>query len=434
MYVSRLALDHFRSWEHVVVDLAAGVNILQGANGLGKTNLVEAVEVLSTGSSHRTSGSLPLIERGHPSATIRANVTASSPDGTGENTDTADATSFETTAEPSTTTYELTVAARGANRARINGGKSTYMREVIGAIPSIAFTPEDQRLVAGDPAARRNFLNQAGALLVNGYVDRLQTITKIARQRTALLKQLGDRQPGNVSDVPSPADAALSGLEIWTGQFIDVGVALTRDRAHLVDLLSGPFAAIYRDLAGESEKAELVYEPSFDEIFLYPDPLPRISEHFQRIYPGEVARGQNLIGPHRDDLSLLLDGMLAREFASNGEMWTMALALKMALYEVVAKARGVKPVVILDDVFAQLDESRRRQILDFASRQDQVLITVAAASDIPDLDDAAPDAHVIDVAALKREQDAYLHPDPSMFGTGAPSASVGSSASVEATA
>ncbi len=122
---------------------------------------------------------------------------------------------------------------------------------------------------------------------------------------------------------------------------------------------------------------------------LFDDPAAEISRHFQRIYPGEVARGQNLIGPHRDDLTLLLNDMTAREFASNGEMWTMALALKMALYEAVSAHFESKPIVILDDVFSQLDESRRGQILDFAMRQDQVLITVAAASDIPHMDAGA---------------------------------------------
>lgn len=516
MYVSRLALDHFRSWEHVVVDFTPGVNILQGANGLGKTNIVEAVEVLSTGSSHRASSSLPLVERGCTSAVIRANVENSAapagspaadrnPDGgenslagatastniivekgsispsdgplgesgvstapnvsriaTGDSGSLTDssapqaATAANTATQSSvdisrnsadatqqspsghggavleTTTYELTVAARGANRARVNGGKSTYLRDVIGRIPSVSFTPEDQRLVAGDPASRRTLLNQAGALLIPGYADRLQTIAKIAKQRAALLKQLGEARRSGLSGggndpafagLPSPTDAALAGLEIWTGQFIDAGVTLTRDRQRLTDMLAAPFSAIYRDLAGESERASLTYQPSFDEVLFYPDePQRHISEHFQRIYPGEMARGQNLIGPHRDDLEIELDGMAAREFASNGEMWTMALALKLALYRVIAAERGVKPIVILDDVFAQLDESRRRQILDFAARQDQVLITVAAASDIPDFDTigggkaGGRSANIIDVAALKRAQDAYLHPDLSAFG------------------
>ena len=204
MHISRLALDHYRSWERCVLDFEPGVNILQGANGLGKTNIVEAVEVLSTGSSHRTSSSLPLIERGCASATIRANVED----------------------DRNRHSYEVTIAARGANRARIDGGNSLYMRDVIGKIPSVSFTPEDQRLVSGDPATRRNFINQAGALLIPHYMERLQQFTHVAKQRTALLKQLGDR--GDF-DPQYGRQAALSGLEIWTGQFIDIGMALTHD-------------------------------------------------------------------------------------------------------------------------------------------------------------------------------------------------------------
>ena len=129
---------------------------------------------------------------------------------------------------------------------------------------------------------------------------------------------------------------------------------------------------------------------------MFDDPHPQISEHFQRIYPGEMARGVNLIGPQRDDMNLELAGIPAREFASNGEMWTMALALKMALFEIVRDRLGLRPIVILDDVFAQLDDSRRTQILDFARKQDQVLITVAAEGDVPDYESA----HRIDVATL----------------------------------
>ncbi|RSX57464.1 DNA replication/repair protein RecF [Bifidobacterium samirii] len=406
MFVSRLALDHYRSWEHCMVDLSDGVNILLGANGLGKTNIVEAIEVLSTGSSHRTSGSLPLVQRGQRSAVIRANVSTAP---NGDDGAAIAAVPAESAGEPGTVTYELTIAARGANRARVNGGPSSYMRDVVGRVPSVSFTPDDQRLVAGDPASRRGFLDQAGSLLIPGYAMRLQSLAKIARQRAALLKQLAD---AGYADAKA---AALSGLEVWTGQFIELGVQVSRDRRAIVDRLDGPFRRIHAALAGEDESACIVYEPSFDEILDDGDPRPAISAHFQRIYPGEVARGQNLIGPHRDDLSVLLDGMPAREFASNGEMWTMALALRMALFETIAAERGEKPIVILDDVFAQLDESRRAQILDFASRQDQVLITVAAASDIPGtLADGR--ANVIDVAALKRAQDDWLTPDPAAFG------------------
>jgi len=381
MHISRLALDHYRSWEHCVIDFEPGINILQGSNGLGKTNIVEAVEVLSTGSSHRTSSSLPLIEKGHPAATIRANVEVA--DGQ--------------------RSYEITIAARGANRARVDGGKSQYMRDIIGTVPSVSFTPEDQRLVSGDPATRRNFLNQAASLLLPRYMQSLQQFAHIAKQRAALLKQLSD---GSGLDPEYGRQAVLSGLEVWTGQFIEIGMQVTRDRNEVIGRLREPFSRIYEALAGAGETADLSYEPSFDEVMLYDEPAAEISRHFQRIYPGEVARGQNLIGPQRDDLTLLLNDMPAREFASNGEMWTMALALKMALYEVVSAQWSAKPIVILDDVFAQLDESRRGQILDFAERQDQVLITVAAASDIPQ-----SGAHVIDVAALRRTQSQEMDDD-----------------------
>lgn len=427
MYISRLALDHFRSWPHLVVDFNPGVTILKGANGLGKTNIVEAVEVLSTGSSHRVSSSLPLIERGEAKATIRANVNENNVNSTsygdataaetGKNDNVQDAmysradgneedgkrsggegraTAASAADDVRETTYEVTIAARGANRGRINGGNSLYMRDIVGKVPSVSFTPEDQRLVAGDPAGRRGFLDQAGSLLIGGYAAELSNSNKIARQRAALLKQLGQR-----SEPVDAQNAALNGLEIWTGQFIAVGVALTRARAGLIKRLAGPFSRIYDELAGKPQHAGLAYAPSFEEVLDFEAPEPEISKHYQRLYAGEIARGRNLIGPHRDDMTLTLDGMPAREFASNGEMWTMALALKMALFGEIAQAQQVKPIVILDDVFAQLDETRRRQILDFAIGQDQVLITVAAASDIPLNAEQAGKATIIDVAELK---------------------------------
>ncbi|KAB7790363.1 DNA recombination protein RecF [Bifidobacterium leontopitheci] len=435
MYISRLALDHFRSWRHCVLDLKPGVNVLQGANGLGKTNLVEAVEVLSTGGSHRTTGSMPLIERGEKTATIRANVEGARR-GSGD-----------------TVTLEATVNLRGANRARVNGGQSRYLREIVGDIPTVSFTPEDQQFVAGDPAVRRQFLDQAASLLIPGYAAQLQTFTRIAKQRAALLKQLGNRQKAG-----EPLDAALSGLEIWTGQFITAGVALSRQRQRLIERLNRSFGPLYARLAGldgtagdvsasggiarlggdygtdgvtasgagddvteddvtadgvtaddgaadsgsvigdsgsviddhvtdsasgNGFAAGLTYAPSFEEILYSDAPEPLISEHFQRIYAGEVARGINLIGPQRDDITVTLDGMPAREFASNGETWTLALALRMAQYQALCEEFDERPIVILDDVFAQLDETRRQEIMRFAARQDQVLITVAAASDIP---------------------------------------------------
>ncbi|MEJ5921298.1 DNA replication and repair protein RecF [Bifidobacterium thermophilum] len=429
--LTRLALDHFRSWQHCVVDLDPGVTVIQGANGQGKTNLVEAIEVLSTGSSHRVSSSMPLIERGQEAATIRVNVTdtgvgrpgipeypanlgahsesesAADQDNSGNLNpiqDLPECDGGEARKHPdaaTATTIEVTIRAHGANRARIDSGRSLYLRDILGRVPSMSFTPEDQRLISGDPAARRGFINQAGAMLVPGYAEVHQRCAKIARQRAALLKQIGK----TTADSGTMGGPNLSGLEIWTGQFIEAGVELTRMRARILKALAGPFASIYDELAGSAQHAAIAYVPSFEEVLAEDQPNQAISRHFQRIYPGEVARGQNLIGPHRDDMAVTLDGVPAKEFASNGEMWTMALALKMALFGVIRQTTGTAPIVILDDVFAQLDETRRRQILDFAVRQNQVLITAAAAGDVPDVSAYGKDARIIDVAALRSQSD-----------------------------
>lgn len=377
MYISRLVLDHYRSWDTCLLDLEPGVTIIKGRNGLGKTNLVEAIEVLSTGTSHRVSSSLPLVERGRSKATVRARIQG------GE--------------DP--TDYELTITTKGAKRGRINGGPSLYMRDMVGKVPCVTFSPDDQRMVSGEPLVRRSFLDEAGALLDPDYFRSRQNFAHIAQQRSALLKQLlkqGDRGTDQ-------RNAVLSGLEIWTGQFIQAGLDLTRRRMSLVAALAGPFETLYSDLAGPGQEANLDYVPSLDEIRDQNGSESAveeaISEHFQRIYPGEVARGTNLIGPQRDDLVFGLNGMQAREFASNGEMWTLALALRLALFEVIVQTKQVRPIVVLDDVFAQLDEGRRSQILAFAGDQDQVLITVAADGDIPSLDEA----RLVDVESLKAD-------------------------------
>lgn len=447
MFVSRLALDDFRSWHQLVLDFAPGLNVLFGANGMGKTNIVEAIEVLSTGGSHRANGSVPLVKAGEKTAVIRANVneTASKVIGAGASSEDGAAGTGTDDSPTETVTYEVSIPVRGANRARINSGKSLYMRDVVGRVPSVTFSPEDQRLVSADPATRRAFLNQAASQLHLDYYETLQRFNQTAKQRSTLLRQLSQQQIAG-----RPVDAALSGLEIWTGQFIESGVALTSMRQQVVKQLSEPFSRIYRQLAGERNRVRLIYAPSFEEVLSIPQALAQetsrvsmnddsdllgaadsgnasadidmqvhaaISRHFQRIYPGEVAQGRNLIGPHRDDLIVELNGMPAREYASNGEMWTLALALRMAVFEMLSAARGTTPILILDDVFAQLDDSRRRQIVDFARKQSQVIITMAARGDLPDgLENGA--VNLIDVGELAERMEAmFAVPDISQFMT-----------------
>lgn len=410
MHVTRLVLDHYRSWKHCLVDFEPGVNVLYGRNGLGKTNIVEAVEVLATGSSHRTSATVPLVERGEKTATIRMNVvdgiaSAAAGANQGPHSDTAN-----------TTMYAATLPVRGGNKARVNGGASMPLRAVVGQVRVVVFAPDDQLLVSMDPARRRGFLDSAGAQLTPGYYELSQEFAHIAKQRAKLLRQIGQERALGHGIGP-----LLDGLEAWTASFIDRGLRLTEERSRVCAALEKPFASIYADLSGGG-KASMMYAPGFAEAAtVCTAPVARqdwqsapqtdvpvleaISGHFQRIFDGEVAQSRNLIGPHRDDVEFLLDGAPAREYASNGEMWTIALALKMALFTVLESlpahdgAPTGAPVLILDDVFSQLDAERRRQIVDFASRQEQTLITVAAPGDVPE----GMEARMIDVHKIRED-------------------------------
>lgn len=415
MHISLIALDNFRSWNHCVIDCNPNINVFYGNNGLGKTNIVEAIEVISTGVSHRTSLTAPLIKKGNSSATIRFNVNNLSSlndlNNTFRNKNLLDNEKLNDSCDDSCDeicTYEVTLNSRGANRARINSGKSIYMRDVVGLIPSVSFTPRDQFLVLGDPSNRRTFLDQAGVLLISGYSRLIQEYKHIAKQRTALLKQLSNNS----------VNVSLSSLEIWTGRLIEVGISITKNRIKIIKELSKYFSSIISEITSCKQNANIIYNPSFEEVFdvfsdsnsevsavkensdsLFKSCASKISEHFQRIYAGEVARGCNLIGPHRDDFSIELDGFDARDFASNGESWTIALALKMSLFKALEDKNNQKPIIILDDVFSQLDESRRLQIVNFIRNKGQVFITVASLSDIPKNDVIKSDSF-IDVSKL----------------------------------
>lgn len=404
MYVSKLALDHFRSWSNCVLDFSPKINILLGSNGLGKTNIVESLEVISTGTSHRVSSLMPLIEINHNCATIRANVK--------DFNNTLNSNTLDSSNDLDETTFELSINLKGANRARINGKKSLYMKDIVGLVPCVSFTPRDQNLIVSDPTVRRTFIDQAGALLIPNYLPILQEYNHIAKQRSALLKSLSNNySPNSMNNYNTVSD-----LEVWTAKFIETGIILTKLRKQIIELLNNVFSNIVKHLSNSSNFASIEYNPSFSEINFsennFEDDFEEnndnsirlaISEHFQRIYTGEVARGYNLIGPHRDDFTIFLNDYNAKEFASNGESWTLALALKMALFKSLEKKNGKKPIVILDDVFAQLDESRRKQILEFAKNQDQVFITVASLSDIPK-DKSVLENSIIDVSKIAKNQ------------------------------
>ncbi len=400
MYVSKLALNHFRSWSSCVLDFSPKMNVLVGSNGLGKTNIVESLEVISTGTSHRVSSLAPLIEINHNCATIRANVK--------DFNNTCNSNTLDGSDNLDETTFELSINLKGANRARINGKKSLYIKDIVGLIPCVSFTPRDQNLIVSDPTVRRTFIDQAGTLLIPNYLQILQEYNHIAKQRSALLKNLSNNySPNSMNNYNTVSD-----LEVWTAKFIETGIILTKLRKKIIELLNNVFSNIVKQLSNSSNFALIEYNPSFSEIDFSENDFEEnndnsirlaISEHFQRIYNGEVARGYNLIGPHRDDFTILINNYNAKEFASNGESWTLALALKMALFKSLEKKNGKKPIVILDDVFAQLDEFRRKQILEFAKNQDQVFITVASLSDIPK-DKSVLENSIIDVSKIAKNQ------------------------------
>lgn len=374
MDVERLALTDFRSWHQLLVDFSPGVNVLVGRNGIGKTNIVEALEFLSVGSSHRASASRWLVRRGTAHAVIRANACI------GKTADEDDNRQVR---------LQVTIPQRGAVRTRLGNGSSGYFGDIAGLVKVVLFSPADEQLVSGAPALRRQFLNQTCTLMDPSFYRTLQRFRQTARQRAVVLKRL---QEGFDSD--EGRHSALAELEAWTAQFTALGIEITTARAQAVKELAPLVTAIYEDLSGEKDAAHLIYRPSFAEMAnKQADPAEvrlTIARHFQRLYAGEVARGASLIGPQRDDLDMLLAGEPARQTASNGEMWTIALALRMAQYRWLA-VRGPKPILVLDDVFSQLDEQRRTQILAFAKGCGQVFITVAARGDVPDeLGQASP--------------------------------------------
>ena len=497
--VSRLALDRFRSWSQIVVDFEPGVNVLYGRNGIGKTNLVEALEFLSVGSSPRASAAKYLVQHGQTNAVIRANATKTrggcvcgfagvgiSGRGFGSESTSIDGADVGG-ASVWEHTLQVTIPVRGAVRSRVDSGSSKYFHDIAGMVRVVAFGPQDQQLAAGDPAGRRRFLDQSATLMFPEYYATLQRFHQIARQRAAVLHSFGESGLGFAGDLRSASSGsagvesvrrrmAAAELEAWTSQFIDAGMALTRMRAAVVDRFNGLFAQTYADFAGgvapsgsvdsrgAHADARLKYQPSFTEALESDsgEAKQRIAQHFQRIYPGEVSRETNLIGPQRDEMLIVLDGEPAREFASNGELWAIGLAMRLAQFQYLSgnvsretvsvdaptdtastpifkpiAANGTPlqppgsarngtqqtesrladsqkdlrkqdlrkpnsgtaddvdnfitpphgesnyPILVLDDVFAQLDEFRRERILDFAEHQGQVFLTVAAKGDVP---------------------------------------------------
>ena len=357
MYLSSLALKDFRSYEELALNLDPGVTVFIGSNGFGKTNIIEAIGYLTTLSSHRVSTDAPLVRIGTESAYLKGVV---------ENLGRS-------------TTIELEINPSRANRGRINQNAQRSTREIIVHLRSVLFAPEDLALVKGDPNERRKFLDILLVLRNPRYASTISDYERVLKQRNALLKSAAGMRKVDVS--------ALNTLEVWDQQLVAIGSELILARMQLVSALTEPVARNYKHLA-EGHEISLVYQSTIWQNPQNPGAveLAEVAAGFRTALDGvrkrEFERGITLAGPHRDDLLLSLRTHPLKGYASQGESWSYALALKLASYDLL-RSDGVEPILILDDVFSELDTTRRDRLSVLISKNEQILITAAVPEDLP---------------------------------------------------
>jgi DNA replication and repair protein RecF len=359
VYVRHLSVADFRSWPAAEVAFERGPSVLVGPNGEGKTNLVEAVGYVATLGSHRVATDAPLVRHGAARAVVRTAVVS----------------------EGRELLVELEINPGRANRARLNRSPVPRARDVLGALRSVLFAPEDIALVRGDPGERRRFLDELLVQQAPRYAGVRADYERVLKQRGALLKTAGAaRRAGGAGD--------LRTLDVWDGHLARHGAELLGGRLALVRALAPQVAGAYEEVARGGGPAEVTYSCSLGAALPAGEPAPELLEaallsELARLRPQEVERGVTLVGPHRDDLVLALGGRPAKGYASHGESWSYALALRLASYELLA-ADGAEPVLVLDDVFAELDTARRGRLAAVAGKAEQVLVTAAVAADVPD--------------------------------------------------
>ncbi len=364
MHVAHLSLSDFRSYAGVELALGPGVTALVGPNGQGKTNLVEAIGYVATLTSHRVSTDAPLVRSGAERAIVRAAVVR----------------------DGRSTLVEIEITAGRANRARINRGPVPRAREVVGLLRTVLFAPEDLALVKGDPGERRRFLDDLLSARSPRFAGVRADYDRVLKQRTALLKSAGSAIRRGSGDVRT--------LDVWDTHLANAGAELLAGRLRLVDDLSAPVAAAYAQVSDKQGDAVIAYKSSLgDDLVDAVRDAPsggrellqaRLLEAAGRMRPQELDRGVCLVGPHRDDLVLALGDLPAKGYASHGESWSYALALRLASYELLRHEGGGDPVLVLDDVFAELDVGRRERLAALVSGAEQVLVTAAVPQDVPE--------------------------------------------------
>ena len=365
MHVTHLSLHDFRSYATVEVELAAGVTSFVGRNGQGKTNLVEAIDYLSRLSSHRVATDAPLVRAGCEQAVVRAAVVK----------------------EGRTAVLEVEINPGRANRARVNKSVLPRTRDLVGLVRTVVFSPEDLALVKGDPSERRRFLDDLLVLRTPRLAGLRADYDRVLKQRNSLLKTMLGARRAKRDD-----EYAASTLAVWDEQLAQHGAELLAARVALVDDLRPYVGKAYEAVArgASREDAELEYVATVPTVPMGTDDL--VSSFVAALAArrkDELDRGLTLVGPHRDELALSLapagssgEKLPVKGYASHGESWSFALALRLASYDLL-RADGDDPILVLDDVFAELDAERRSQLADLVADAEQVLVTAAVPADVP---------------------------------------------------
>lgn len=371
MFVSELSLTDFRSYGSVRLSLVPGINVLVGTNGQGKTNLIEAIHYIATFSSHRVANDQPLVRNGAAQASVELVLNEGAAAGSHAR--------------------ELRLACDiipgKSNKARLNGAQLPKTRELLGILQTVVFAPEDLALVKGDPSERRKFLDDTLVQLRPGFSAVRADLDRILRQRNALLKS-GQYQ----KDVD-----LLRTLDVWDGQLARVGGQVLAERLRLVEELREPAQQAYTRVSADRGPLDIEYQNNVgvgagaDAELCEAALLSAFSSHRK----AELERGVTLVGPQRDELAVSLRGLPVRGYASHGESWSAALALKLSVFQLLrTSSRHGDPVLILDDVFAELDEIRRERLVAEVQDCEQVIVTAAVRGDVPDsLSGALFDVH-----------------------------------------
>jgi DNA replication and repair protein RecF len=356
MHVISLTAVDFRSYSFVEINLEPGVTTFIGSNGQGKTNLVEAISYCSTLSSHRVSQDLPLVKADQPRAIVRTGVKY------------LDRTNW----------LELEIWPSKTNKAKLNGSDCKKTKDILGILQTITFSPEDLILVKGDPGQRRYFLDELLVQKSSSYAGIKTDYERVLKQRNALLKSAGPARRNNL-------DSVLATLDIWNEQLINFGSQIILARHQIINELLPYVSKSYAELAPSSKALNITYLPNVSaENITLNDLVAAMKQKLQERQQDELDRGLTLVGPHRDDLEIMIGELPAKGYASHGESWSVALALRLASFDLLkATSPAGDPVLILDDVFAELDVARRNQLILRVKNVEQVLITAAVAEDVP---------------------------------------------------